>query len=229
MSRPKRTKRKRRKQCLNSGTPREACPNRLLIHKMLVHRCARQPYQVTFSGTMYRQRQLLEPQSVTALAQLFNPPSSFRTRSMSSCASRTMISNGASVPFTSFLLRGRNIMPPSLGLYSRLINSGLPSSDAVLRSVPGIPQRRSAAKFNQDVMYMSVPNRKASAHSVSLIRSIDLKKAICVAIQSLLTFPMVLLIVSMTRNIVFRVTLQSCQPVCTRGLGSTGLGTTHAT
>lgn len=53
--------------------------------------------------------------SITASAQLRRPPSSFSTRVISSSASRTRISNGASSWFTGCLRRGRKIIPPSLG------------------------------------------------------------------------------------------------------------------
>jgi len=67
-------------------------------------------------------------------------------------------------------------MPPSPGPYDRLINSARPASECLLKSVPGIPQLRSAPKLIQEEMYRSDPNVMPSAISVSVIRSIDLKK-----------------------------------------------------
>ena len=90
--------------------------------------------------------------SIMASAQQLSPLSSFNTRVMSSSASRTRISKGASFSFTSCLRRGRKIMPPSPGPYDRLMNSGRPARESLSRSVPGIPQLRSAPKFSQDEM-----------------------------------------------------------------------------
>ncbi|KAH8621900.1 hypothetical protein IG631_23522 [Alternaria alternata] len=87
-----------------------------------------------------------------ASAQQLSPISSFNTRVMSSSASRTRISKGASSSCTSCLRRGRKIMPPSPGPYDRLMNSGRPAREPLSRSVPGIPQLRSAPKFSQDEM-----------------------------------------------------------------------------
>ena len=144
-----------------------------------------------------------------APAQLLSPPSSFRTRSMSSSASRIRISKGASVSFASCLRRGRKMIPPSPGPYDRLMNSGRPSRLSFPKSVPGMPQRKSAPKFSHDVTYISDPKHKARAHSVSVICLIDLKKARWRDIQSLLTSRMVPLIFLMTGKIVPCVILSS--------------------
>lgn len=145
--------------------------------------------------------------SSTASAQLRKPPSSSSTRVMSSLASRTKISNGASALFTGCLRRGRKMIPPSLGAYVRLINSGRPARDCLPWSVPGIPQLRSAPKFSHEDMYISEPNVKARESSVSVIWSIDLKNLRWRETQSLSTPRMVLWIFWMTRTMVDTVTL----------------------
>jgi hypothetical protein len=78
------------------------------------------------------------------------------------------------------------------------MNSGRPAKESLPKSVPGIPQQRSAPKFSHDDMYMSELNWTDNAISVSVIRSIDLKNDMCREIQSLSTSRMVLLILFMT-------------------------------
>lgn len=87
------------------------------------------------------------------------------------------------------------------------MNSGRPARESLPRSVPGMPQLISAPKLSHDEMYMSEPNFKASATSVSVICSIDLKKVRWRFTHSSSTSRIVLLMVFMTLMIVDLVTL----------------------